>query len=277
MKGNVIGALLKKGLHSAKSGSPVILAGLATAGVVTTAIFAVKAAKKAEKRVDEALEEKKAKAVEEAAENGEECTQEQLDEVKLTKKEIVKAILPSYAPAIIMGALTIACILGGLNISLRRQAALTAAYNISEKAIKNYEKALPEVIGEEQAAKVKEQIAKNDILDAKKDDTYVEVTGTGNQLCFDTFTGRYFRSTATHIQKIVNDLNAEINNFGYVCLNDFYSGVGLRNVEVGDMLGWGTESLIDVGYSSQLTEDNEPVLTITFNKRPIIDYDKFGC
>lgn len=277
MKGNVIGALLKKGLHSAKSGSPVILAGLAAAGVVTTAIFAVKAAKKAEKRVDEALEEKKAKMVEEAAEDGEAYPQDKLDEVKLTKKEFVKTILPSYAPAIIMGVLTIACILGGLNISLRRQAALTAAYNISEKAIKNYEKALPEVIGEEQAAKVKDQVTKNEIAKANQEDIPVEITGTGNQLCIETFTGRRFRSTAAHVQKIINDLNEEINHFGYVCLNDFYSGMNLSNNDCGDMLGWGPEGLIDVQYSSMLSEDNEPILAITFTKRPITDYDKFGC
>lgn len=278
MKGNAITMLLKKGMTAAKSGSPVILAGLAAAGVVTTAIFAVKAAKKAEKRIDEALEEKREQAMKEAEENGEAIPRNLLEkDVTLTKQEIVKAALPSFAPAIVMGAVTIMCILGGLNISMRRQAALTAAYNISESAIKNYEKALPEVVGEEKAAKVKEKVAQNQVLTAKKDDSLVEVTGTGNQLCFDTFTGRYFRSTAAHVQKIVNDLNEEINRFGYVCLNDFYSGVGLRNTEVGEMLGWGTEGLIDVGYSSQLTEDNEPVLAITFIRRPITDYDKFGC
>ncbi len=273
MKGNAIGMLLKKGVTAAKSGSPVLLAGLAAAGVVTTAIFAVKAAKKAEKRINEALEEKREQVEKEAEEKGEDIC----EEVTLTKKEIVKAALPVFAPALIMGALTIMCIFGGLNISMRRQAALTAAYNISESAIKNYEKALPEVVGEEKAAQVKEKVAQNQMLTAKKDESLVEVTGTGNQLCFDTFTGRYFRSTAAHVQKIVNDLNEEINRFGYVCLNDFYSGVGLRNTEVGDMLGWGTEGLIDVGYSSQLTEDNEPVLAISFLRRPITDYDKFGC
>lgn len=274
MKGNTITMLLKKGMTAAKCGSPVILAGIAAAGVVTTAIFAVKAAKKAEKKIDEALEEKKEQVREE---NKEREFGPDPDSVTLTKKEIVKAALPSFAPAIIMGALTIMCIIGGLNISMRRQAALTAAYNISESAIKNYEKALPEVVGEEKAAQVKEKVAQNQVLTAKKDESLVEVTGTGNQLCFDTFTGRYFRSTAAHVQKIVNDLNEEINRFGYVCLNDFYSGVGLRSTEVGDMLGWGTEGLIDVGYSSQLTEDNEPVLAISFLRRPITDYDKFGC
>lgn len=274
MKGNTITMLLKKGMTAAKSGSPVILAGIAAAGVVTTAIFAVKAAKKAEKKIDEALEEKKEQVREE---NKDSEFGPDPDSVTLTKKEIVKAALPSFAPAIIMGALTIMCIIGGLNISMRRHAALTAAYNISESAIKNYEKALPEVVGEEKAAQVKEKVAQNQVLTAKKDESLVEVTGTGNQLCFDTFTGRYFRSTAAHVQKIVNDLNEEINRFGYVCLNDFYSGVGLRSTEVGDMLGWGTEGLIDVGYSSQLTEDNEPVLAISFLRRPITDYDKFGC
>lgn len=276
MKGNAIGILLKKGMTAAKSGSPVILAGLAAAGVVTTAIFAVKATKKAEKRIDEALEEKKEQVRKENEESDSEFGQEP-EAVTLTKKEIVKAALPSFVPAIIMGALTIMCILGGLNISMRRQAALTAAYNISESVIKNYEKALPEVVGEEKAAQVKEKVAQNQILTAKKDESVIEPTGTGNQLCFDTFTGRYFRSTAAHVQKIVNDMNEEINRFGYVCLNDFYSGVGLRNTEVGDMLGWGSEGLIDVGYSSQLTEDNEPVLAISFLRRPITDYDKFGC
>ncbi len=274
MKGNTIGMLFRNGMTAAKNGSPVILAGLAAAGVLTTAIFAVRAAKKAEKNIDEALEKKKEEYME-----GDELDENttEVPEIALTKKEVVKAALPAFAPAIIMGALTVLCIFGSLNISMRRQAALAAAYNISEQAIKNYEKTLPEVLGEEKAAQVKEKVAQNQVLSAKKDESLVEVTGTGNQLCFDTFTGRYFRSTATHIQKIVNDMNEEINHFGYVCLNDFYSGVGLRSTEVGDMLGWGSEGLIDVGYSSQLTEDNEPVLAISFLRRPIIDYDKFGC
>jgi hypothetical protein len=277
MKTNLIGGLVKKGLSMAKTNSPALLSALAAVGVVTTAVCAVKAAKKAEKRIDEALEEKRKQAMTKAEENGEAIPRDLLEkDVTLTKREIVKAAFPSFAPTLIMGALTILCIFGGLHASIRKQAALTAAYNISERALQDYEKKIPEILGEENAKKVKDAIEKDKVLKTPKDDTHVEVTATGNQLCFDTFTGRYFKSTATHIQKIVNDLNTEINRFNYASLNDFYTGVGLCPVEVGDMLGWSTESLIDISFGSQLTDDNEPVVTVSFTKRPIVDYDKFG-
>ena len=63
---------------------------------------------------------------------------------------------------------------------------------------------------------------------------------------------------------------------GYVSLNEFYEEIGIARTSTGDRLGWNTDSdLIDLNFSSQLTEDGKPCLVIDFKVEPKYNFDKF--
>lgn len=87
--------LIKQAGKSLKKASPTILSILGTAGVVTTAILAVKATPKALERIEDAKAAKPPENVE-----------------KLTRMETIAACWQCYIPATAAGIATIGCILG---------------------------------------------------------------------------------------------------------------------------------------------------------------------
>ena len=60
---------------------------------------------------------------------------------------------------------------------------------------------------------------------------------------------------------------------GYVALNDLYFLLGLKTIGLGDDLGWNVDrGLIDIYFSSQLTEDGKPCVVIGHRLPPTYDY-----
>ena len=63
---------------------------------------------------------------------------------------------------------------------------------------------------------------------------------------------------------------------GYVSLNDFYDEIGLDHTSVGDDLGWNTDKLIDINFSSQLNDNGEPSVVLDYAVVPNYNYYKFS-
>jgi hypothetical protein len=62
----------------------------------------------------------------------------------------------------------------------------------------------------------------------------------------------------------------------YVSLNDFYGEIGLEPIQLGDELGWNVDQgLIELEFSSQLSENNEPCLVINYNIAPKYGYSSY--
>ena len=71
----------------------------------------------------------------------------------------------------------------------------------------------------------------------------------------------------------MNDINYRLNVEMYMSLNDFYYELGLKPTRLGDELGWNiNDGLIEVNFSSQLTEDGEPCLVMDYQIAPKYDY-----
>lgn len=235
--------------------SPEILMGVGIAGMITTTILAIKATPKAIELIND---EKEAR-----------------DEEKLPPVDVVKTCWKCYVPTVVTGAASIACIVGSHSVSARRMAALTAAYQISETALTEYQDKVKETIGEKKEQTIREKIDKDHIDQNPVVDKDVIITENGNTLCYDSFTGRYFRSDIDKIKRAVNELNRRMTYDVYVSLNEFYDELDLAHSVVGDDIGWNLDGgLIEVDFSSQLTEDDEPCLVVSFHTRPKYDYSK---
>ena len=104
----------------------------------------------------------------------------------------------------------------------------------------------------------------------------VLVTNGGTTLCYDYQSGRYFYSDRDKIAHAVNRINKRILDEDYASLNEFYYEIGLSGSGLGDKMGWNSGmKLIELEYSSQLSENGTPCLVIDFNVPPKYDYDKF--
>lgn len=234
-----IGEAFKSATQGAINNAPYILSATAIVGVVSTAALAVRATPVALQLLEEAEEE----------------YQEPLEPM-----DMVKVAWKPYIPAVVVGATTILCIVGSTTISHRRQMALVAAYGMSEKIMQNYEEAVKEVVGEKKARDIRTKadersVASNPFTKQGAVNKYKE----GDQLFFDTLSGRYWWSTRDIIRNAINTSNERLINgmYPFFTLNEVYEHMGLYENEIGDWIGWSTDELIDVDYTSTLTDDNE--------------------
>lgn len=247
--------VLRRAVSGVKHNSPIILTGLAVGGVVTTAILAVRATPKAIRILeDSTLSWQK---------DGEPM-------VKNRKLESIKLVWPLYVPAVLTGAATIAAIIGAQSINSRRQAALIGAFTITEGAFQEYRDQVTEVLG-----KQKEQGVRDAVIQKKVDEnppTDFVVMNQGNVLCFDTYTGRYFESTAEKIRAAQNDFNEMLEGDVYLSLNEFYHILGLDEAIVGEQVGFAVENRLKIEFSSGLAPDRRPYLAMEFHALPRQDY-----
>lgn len=236
--------------------SPEILMGVGIAGMITTTVLAVKATPKALESIEV---EKEKQEVEELS---------PVDTIKVTYKY--------YIPAMVLGATSVGCLIGSHSVSARRTAAIATAYKISETALTEYKDKVVEVIGEEKEHEIKKAVAVDKMNDTPIVDNQVVITEKGNTLCFDVFSGRYFRSDADFLIRAQNEVNREMINNSYVSLNEFYVAVGLDPIAIGNQMGWNTDDrLLELDFSTQLVDDRIPCLVMDFNINPKYSYDRF--
>lgn len=239
-------------INSTKRHSPEIMTGLGIAGMITTTILAVKATPKALRLIE---------------------LQEQEERRDLTKTEIVKAAWKPYIPAAITGAASTACLIGANSVNAKRNAALTAAYELSRSALSDYKSAVVETIGEKKAKDVSERVAQEHVTANPPVEQNVILTEKGNTLCYDAISGRYFRSAKDKLEKAENVMNRRLIQENYLSLNEFYYEVGLPCVKIGNELGWNIhDGEIDLDFSATLTDDGEPCLVMDYCVAPRYSY-----
>lgn len=258
MNTNVISTNIKKLNNEVAKHSPVILVALGITGMVTTVIMASKATPKAREILDNLHEEQ--------AELEEENTK------LMAVVKDVKAVAPVYVPSVIMGSITIACIIGSYSISARRTAALATAYGISERTLKEYQQKVIETIGDKKEEKLREEIQRDRVINDPPSNHEVIVPGSGDMLCYDSVFGRYFTSNIEKLRRIENTLNRRLLREMYVSVNDFYDEIDLSHTKAGYDIGWNTDHEITFSFATIITEDDRTCLVVDFNICPRYDF-----
>lgn len=248
---------------AARKHSPEILTGIGIAGMLSTTVLAVRATPKALMLIEEKKREKKFAG----------------EQPELTKVEIVKTAWKPYIPAAVTGVASVACLVGASSVNARRNAALAAAYALSETTLADYKEKVVETIGEKKAQEVKDAIAKDQIEKNPPSKSTVIATDKGETLCYDSISGRYFKSDIEYIRRAVNNLNERLLFDTHISLNEYYDEIGLEEIfPMGEDLGWtvdpdsANKGLIELDFSSQLTE-GIPCLVVGFSNAPRYDYE----
>lgn len=235
--------------------SPEILTGLGISGMISTTILAVKATPKALVL----LEEKR-------LENNNE---------KLTKIETIKTAWRPYIPAAVIGAASITCLIGASSVNHKRNAALTAAYAISENTLTRYRDKVIETLGEKKDKEIIDKVSQDKVNENPKVDSQIIISSKGNTLFMDSISGRYFKSDLDYIKKAINKLNRDMTLDYYVSLEDFYNEIGLKPTKNSSSLGWNLDDgLIEINISTCLTDDDQPCIVLDYNVAPRYEFDK---
>ena len=219
-----------KGLKGKES---LILTGLGVIGVIGTGVSAALATPKAL----EVLEKKKDEDFERLLEEYEPGASLVFDKddglfnnytMPTWRKALI--IAPYYIPTALIAGATCTCIISSYVNSVKTQKSLIAAYTLVDGAYKAYRDKNVELFGKAKDSDIVEAIAFG-----REEDV---VMFNGEDLFYDEFSGRYFKSTLQKVEKAETLVNELFSWNGACDLNDFYDYLGLDPTEYGEELGW---------------------------------------
>ena len=258
MKTTTLASMMNCAWKMVRKHSPEILTALGVAGFTTAAVMAVKVTPKALEKVRQDSQ-----------------VNHSGDRYAYTKKEMVASAWRYYMPAVGVGLSSAACLIFATSTNLRRNAALAAAYSISESTLRDYQAKTLEMVGPEKEHEIRDAAIKERTERQPIQAEPLLVTRKGDTLCYDPWSDRTFKSDPDFITKAANSLSREMLDAGYVSLNDFYYEIGLAETKSGRRLGWKVDrGLIDPIFSGQLTEDQQPCLAIDFRVQPSAGFDE---
>lgn len=252
--------LTKTAKRTLSRNSSKILLGLGIAGAFTAVGFAITATPKAMIL----LEEKK----------------QELGVEKLDAKTIIKTAAPVYIPTAISMGVSTGCIIAASSVNDRRNAALAAAYTMSETALRSYQDKVVETVGPEKAKEIKEAVALDKMAKCPEAGSAPVATpvkpGIGNDFyndpvkCWESLSGTYFIASRNMLEKAINGVNKQLLSDFRVTENDLFDYLGIDHNRNGDLLGWDTESTLGINtfYASKLDDEGMPCLVLDYATPP---------
>lgn len=286
-----VNGVASKAVMKLKKHSPEILVVAGIAGTVVSAVLACKATTK----VAEILDETKGtldtihEGMETGAINGQEYTTEdgKKDTVVVYAQTGMK-LAKLYAPAIILGTLSITSILASNNILRKRNVALGAAYAAIDKSFKEYRGRVIERFGEQvdtelkygiKAKKFEEIEVDPETGKEKKVKKTVMVADPNLQSDYAVYFDSKSRNYETNPdynrmflkaqQAFAND---KLQTRGHLFLNEVLDDLDLPRTPAGQIIGWtkdGPDGYVNfrIVEVERETEDgrHEPALLLDFN------------
>lgn len=254
--------------------STTILTGVGVGGTVATSVLTGRASMKAARLID--LEKQKAisaKGVVDVLEADDiEPGELWRADSQFGKAQIIKLVWRLYLPPVAAGVTTITAIVVANKISSKKIAALAVAGGISERALQEYKEKVVEKLGERQDQKIRDEVAQDRINNYPPGE--VIVAGTGEVLCYDMLTGRYFMSTVETIKQAENAINHDMLNHAGASLAEFQDHLGLPATPYTDSVGWSGSDLVHVVLSTTMSPDKRPCIAVNFDRPPTLEYHR---
>ena len=232
--------------------SPELLLGFGIVGMGTAVVLAVKATPRAVQLLEEA-------------------------ETDVSKPaEVVKTAWKPYIPAAISFAVGMSCVIGSHSIDISRNAALMAAYAVSDTALKEYASQTKKIFGEDADKKIREGISEEkketsesgvkEVIIRSSDDIYPVK---------DSITGRVIYTSRALIDNALNEANEMLRNEDFISLNDWYYFLGMKPVyPLGDSYGWNVnDGYIKVDtWETDHTDNGIPCDVMKYSPSPRLGY-----
>lgn len=239
-----------------KKHSPEILITAGVVGTVTSAVMACKATTKVGAILDKTKEN--IEDVHYALEHPEACKEEYTEED--AKKDIIIYythaaidIAKLYAPAVLLGALSITAIITSNNILRKRNIALAAAYATEHKLFKEYRGRIVERFGDaldkEIRYNIKAQEVEEVVVNEKGEEETVKKTinvvdpNTIGEYAkfFDEYCAGWTKDPELNmltLQQQQNFANQKLKEQGYLFLNEVFDSLGIPRTKAGQVVGW---------------------------------------
>ena len=259
MKKNELATKVSGSVHKIgfelKKHSPEIFIAVGVVGTVASAVMACKATTK----LNDILEESKEQidAIHEAPQKEE--LKDRYDE-DMMRKDLALVYFQTgvkvaklYAPAVILGTLSITSIVASNNILRKRNVALAAAYATVDKGFKEYRERVVERYGEQVDYELTHNIKTKEITETVVDEKgkekqvkkTVEVADpnvTNDYIKYFTRSNPYWDDTPDYVELFLrsqqNYANDRLKVDKVLTLNDVYDSLGFQKTKAGMVVGW---------------------------------------
>jgi Family of unknown function (DUF6353) len=271
--------------------SPGILFGLGVAGMATSTVLACRATLK----IDDVLEESKKKQDEiKHYQSTKYNDQDRESDTHVVRFRTGVEIIKLYIPAVVVGGLSVAALVGSNRMLTKRNAALSAAYMALEKGFVQYRERVVDKYGEDQDREFRYGSEQVQITDSKtgKKKTVTRVGPHGASV-YAVFYDPTCPSWSPDPEINLIFLKCQQNNAndllrarGHIFLNEVYDMLGVPRSKAGSVVGWALsgkgegDNYVDFGIfngESQVARDfvngREGAILLDFNVDGLI-WDK---
>lgn len=220
--------------------APTILTVAGTAGFIGTTVLASKATLKLEETVAE--EASILVKVHEAQEEGKLSDKDAAHDKVVLYTRMATKLGKLYAPALILGAASIAALATGHGIMLKRNASLAAAYAAVDQAFKSYKKKVEAKFGKDAVLEAISVPTEELVVDGETTESVLKYGDTSPYgVIFDETNHNWSADedlSALHLkcqQQYANDI---LQTRGHIFLNEVYKMLGFPHTPAGAITGW---------------------------------------
>lgn len=292
---NTVTKAFYKVVFEAKKHSPEILIGAGAIGTLASTVLACKATLKVNDVVDEAKDN--IEVIHDSTESGhtpggqEYSLEDSKKDLAIVYIQTGVKIAKLYAPAVILGAASIGCMIKSHNILRTRNAALAAAYAAVDKGFKEYRGRVVEKFGKEIDEELRFNIKAKEIETTVTDEDGNETTVKETVRVIDPnhispyakFFDEYcpdHKDCAEYNLMFVKAQQSWANNLlqrrGYLFLNEVYHSLGIPETAIGQTHGWiydeknpdhGGDNFVDFGIlvANDFVNCHEESILLNFN------------
>lgn len=287
----VIGRTIARNTLIAEKSSPAVLLGVGIVGMVGSTVLACRATLKMDQVVNEAQDKL---TMAKSLVHDDYSEKDRQRDITLIYFQSGVKIARLYAPAIILGGLSIYALTSSHSILTKRNAALTAAYTALDRGFNEYRARVVEKYGEEQDRDFRYGTREETIEDPEtgKKKKVVRVSTDDPSIYarfFDSYSTSWNKEPEYNMiflkcqQNYANDL---LKSRGHVFLNEVYDMLGIPRSRAGAVVGWilspdgDTDNFVNFGVFDGKTEISrdfvnglEGAILLDFNVDGVI-YDK---
>lgn len=280
----------RSGLLVQKS-SPRVLFAAGIVGMVGSTVLACRATLKA----DEILKEAKGKMdLANTLEHDDYSTTDRMRDKSLIRYQTAVKLSKEFAPAVVLGVLSITALTKSHMILTQRNTALVAAYAALDKGFREYRSRVVAKYGEEEDRDLRYGVREIKVIDPEtQEEKIIKRVSPGDPSIyarfFDTSSDSWSKDPEVNrffLKSQQNYANDQLTVRGHVFLNEVYDLLGLERSSAGSVVGWvlsrdgSTDNHIDFGIfdrHSQAARDFvngfEGAILLDFNVDGVI-YDK---
>ena len=238
-----------------KKHSPEIMVIGGVIGVVGSAVLACKATTKLSGILEESKEnvDQIKDYVEKNGYSEKYSEEDYRKDLTITYTKTAVKVAKIYAPAVILGTLSITSILAGHNITRKRNLSLSAAYVAIDKGFKEYRARVVERFGEKLDKELRYNIKQGESEEiVRNDEGGEEVVKTATEYADPNTYSEYARffddgclgwtkdpeANLTFLKQQQNYANDKLKRKGFLFLNDVYGMLGIQPTKAGQIVGW---------------------------------------